>query len=142
MKQKAIICDLDGTLAILNGRSPYDASTAMEDVLNEPVANILSVYDNQTLFDIDLILLTGRYDTYRKQTIEWLAKHKITHYKQLYMRSATDKRQDTIFKKEIYEKYIKNEYDVIFVLEDRNQVVDMWRKELGLTCLQVEYGDF
>lgn len=31
---------------------------------------------------------------------------------------------------------------VKFVLDDRNQVVDMWRKDLGLTCLQVDYGDF
>lgn len=142
MKKKAIICDLDGTLALLNGRSPYDASTAMEDMLNEPVANILSVYDNQKLFEIDLILLTGRYDTYRSQTEQWLEKHGITNYKELYMRPAQDKRQDVIFKKEIYKTYIEPEYDVLFVLEDRDQVVRMWRKELGLTCLQVEYGDF
>ncbi len=142
MKKKCIICDLDGTLALLKGRSPYDASTAMEDMLNEPIANILSVYDNQNMFEIDLILLTGRYDTYRPQTEQWLKKHGITNYKELYMRSAKDKRQDTIYKKEIYEIHLKNNYDVLFVLEDRNQVVDMWRKELGLTCLQVEYGDF
>ncbi len=142
MKKKCIICDLDGTLALLQGRSPYDASNAMEDILNEPIANILAVYDNQKLLEIDLILLTGRYDTYRTQTEQWLQKHGITHYKELYMRSAKDKRQDTIYKKEIYENHIKQNYDVLFVLEDRNQVVDMWRKEVGLTCLQVEYGDF
>lgn len=28
------------------------------------------------------------------------------------------------------------------VIDDRNQVVDMWRKDLGLCCLQVDYGDF
>jgi hypothetical protein len=28
------------------------------------------------------------------------------------------------------------------VIDDRNQVVDMWRMELGLVCLQVDYGDF
>ncbi len=142
MKKKAIICDLDGTLAIIKHRTPYDASTAMRDILNEPVANILSVYDNQTLFDIDLILLTGRYDTYRPQTEEWLKKHGITNYKELYMRPSKDKRQDVMYKKEIYEKHIEPIYDVLFVLEDRDQVVRMWRRDLGLTCLQVEYGDF
>ena len=45
-------------------------------------------------------------------------------------------------KKEVYHKYIEGKYDVLFVLEDRDQAVAMWRKELGLTCLQVEYGDF
>ncbi len=28
-----------------------------------------------------------------------------------------------------------------YVLDDRTQVVDLWRS-LGLTCLQVAYGDF
>ena len=142
MKKKAIICDLDGTLALLNGRDPFDPSTAHNDLLNEPVANIIKVYNNQTLFAIDLFLITGRYDMYRPQTIKWLEKHGITHYKALYMRNTGDNRKDTVVKRELYEKYIKNDYDVLFVLEDRDQVVHMWRKELGLTCLQVEYGDF
>ena len=32
-------------------------------------------------------------------------------------------------------------YNVKFVLDDRNRVVEMWRS-LGLTCLQVADGDF
>jgi predicted kinase len=36
---KAIICDLDGTLALHNGRNPYDASTCDEDLVNMPVAD-------------------------------------------------------------------------------------------------------
>src|SRR6218665_209089 len=31
---KAIICDLDGTLALMNGRNPFDASKRDEDELN------------------------------------------------------------------------------------------------------------
>lgn len=139
--KKAIICDLDGTLALLRNRSPYDASTAEQDQLNNPIANILEVYAHQTLHDIDLILVTGRDDTYRAQTVNWLRKHNI-QYKALYMRKAEDKRKDTIFKKDIYEQHIKDNYEVLFVLEDRDQVVRMWREELGLTCLQVDYGDF
>ena len=142
MKKKAIICDLDGTLALLNGRSPYDASRAEEDLLNDPVANLIEVYAHQKLHDIDLILMSGRDDVYRPQTERWLKKHNITHYKALYMRKAGDKRKDSIVKRELYEKHVKDTYDVLFVLDDRDQVVEMWRKELGLTCLQVEYGDF
>jgi hypothetical protein len=141
MKPKAIICDLDGTLAIIDHRSPYDASTAIDDVLNAPIGNILEVYSHQTLYDIRVILVTGRYDTYRKQTEEWLKKYAI-NYEKLIMRKAGDKRKDSIIKKELYEKNIKDHYDVVFVLEDRDQVVKMWREELGLTCLQVAYGNF
>ncbi len=136
---KAIVCDLDGTLALLN-REPYDASNAEEDALNNPIANILEVYSNQKQFPIDIILLSGRNERYRPQTERWLKKHGIT-YKALYLRADDDFRRDTVYKKEVYEKHIKGKYDVLFVLEDRDQVVAMWREE-GLTCLQVDYGDF
>jgi hypothetical protein len=140
--KKAIICDLDGTLALLNGRSPFDASTCHNDQLNNPVANLLEVYAHQTLYDISLIFLSGRYDTYMEETKKWLEKHNITHYEHLFLRSAHDKRKDVLFKKEIYKNHIEGKYDVLFVLEDRDQVVEMWRKDLGLTCLQVDYGAF
>lgn len=57
------------------------------------------------------------------------------------MRPEGDERKDSIVKQEIYEKYIKDRYNVRFVLDDRNQVVDMWR-EVGLKVLQVAPGDF
>lgn len=139
-KKKTIICDLDGTLALIEHRSPYNASTADQDTLNHPIANILKVYSNQTEFPIDIILLSGRYEKYRPQTIAWLKEHGI-RFSELYLRLDSDNRKDTVYKKEIYEQYIKDEYDVLFVLEDRNQVVEMWRAE-GLTCLQVAPGDF
>ena len=139
-KTKVILCDIDGTLALLGDRDRFDP-TAGEDSLNYPIANILQVYDNQQVVPVDLILLTGREDKYRQATEEWLKKHEITHYKKLLMRQTNDFRKDFVVKKELYEKEIKNTYDVLFVLEDRDQVVKMWR-ELGLTCLQVAYGSF
>jgi hypothetical protein len=57
------------------------------------------------------------------------------------MREAGDSRKDSIVKQELYERHIKPSYDVFVVLDDRNQVVDMWRS-LGLVCLQVAPGDF
>jgi hypothetical protein len=137
---KAIICDIDGTLALLGDRDKYNPTTG-EDMLNYPIAHILSVYDNQTVMPVDLLLVTGREETYRQHTENWLHKNGITHYSHLYMRPKNDFRKDFVVKKEIYEAHIKPKYDVLFVLEDRDQVVKMWR-EIGLTCLQVAYGDF
>jgi len=57
------------------------------------------------------------------------------------MRATGDNRKDSIVKKEIYEGIIKPVFDVKFVLDDRNQVVEMWRS-LGLTVLQVADGNF
>jgi len=139
-KPKVILCDIDGTLALLGDRNKYDPSTG-EDILNHPIANILEVYDKQQVLPVDLILISGREDKYRDLTEKWLKKHNITHYKAFYMRQSGDYRKDFVVKKEIYEKKIKEKYDVLFVLDDRDQVVKMWR-ELGLTCLQVAYGNF
>ena len=47
-----------------------------------------------------------------------------------------------VVKRGIFCKEINGKYEISFVLDDRNHVVDMWRKGLGLTCLQVNYDDF
>lgn len=140
-KKKAIICDLDGTLALLQGRDPFNPDSVADDLLNNPVANILEVYSHQQLFDIQIIFLTGRYEKYRGETEAWLDRHGFANYL-LFMRSNADRRKDIFFKKDVYLTHIRAAYDVLFVLEDRDQVVRMWRKDVGLTCLQVEYGDF
>jgi len=57
------------------------------------------------------------------------------------MRPAGNTENDAIIKKRLFDENIRDDYDVRFVLDDRNRVVDMWR-EIGLTCLQVDYGDF
>ena len=44
-------------------------------------------------------------------------------------------------KKEIYRHLIKPYYDVLFAIDDRQQVVDLWRDE-GLVCLQCAKGDY
>jgi hypothetical protein len=135
---KAIICDIDGTLALIHGRNPFDASRCERDLINEPVVNIARQYK---ALGYTIILLSGRSAAHRIQTLNWLSAHQIP-YDHLYMRYQGDMRKDSIIKKELYEKHIKGVYYIDFVLDDRNQVVDMWRKEAGLLCLQVYYGDF
>jgi len=134
----AILCDLDGTLAILHARSPYDAERCETDLLNKPVAEIVQTYHK---LGTKIIFMSGREEKARKQTINWLACNGIT-YDALYMRATGDSRKDSVVKKELYETHVKGKYYVKFVLDDRNQVVDLWRLDLGLPCLQVNYGDF
>ncbi|HYD35215.1 MAG TPA: hypothetical protein VD999_04065 [Vitreimonas sp.] len=131
-----IICDLDGTLALIDHRDPYDATLCELDSLNHPVAAVLERFANDT----DIVLVSGRIDTWRTETERWLETHCIP-YTKLYMRRAGDRRKDTVLKKEIFERHISPQWEVRFVLEDRNQVVVMWR-ELGLVCFQVAPGDF
>ena len=135
---KAIICDLDGTLAFMNGRNPFDAARCEYDILNEPVGNLLRNYKK---LGYKILLVSGREVQFKQQTIAFLEKYSID-FDELIMRKTKDYRKDAIIKTEIYNEQIKDKYYIEFVLDDRNQVVDMWRKELGLPCFQVFYGDF
>ena len=129
-----VLCDLDGTIALIGDRSPYDAAKCELDLVNEPVRSILQNSGKAIVF------VSGREDKFKPQTLAWLAKHNI-NFDGLYMRQSGDSRKDSIVKKEIYDEFILNKYNVAFVLDDRDQVVRVWR-DLGLTCLQVDYGDF
>jgi len=135
---KAIICDLDGTLALMDDRNPYDATHADKDDLNKPVANILKLYAKE---GYRILLVSGREDRFREPTIDFLNKHNIP-YHQLWMRPSRDFRKDSMIKHEIFDAEIAGKYYIEFVLDDRDQVVEMWRKELRLPCFQVNYGSF
>lgn len=136
MKPAAYIFDIDGTLAIRGDRSPYDYSKVNLDTLNEEVVRVC-----RHLSDIyPIIIVTGREDDCYKETIDWLHQHRLK-YQVLHMRKAGDKRKDSIVKAEIYIRAIEPHYHILGVFDDRQQVVDMWRS-LGLTCFQVDYGNF
>jgi predicted kinase len=133
---EAILCDIDGTLALFGKENPYQRDFS-KDILNEKVARLVNF---QKHAGFKVILVSGRDGTYRKETQDWLASHGL-FYDKLFMRVAGDNRKDSIIKEEIYHKEIEGQYNVEFVLDDRNQVVELWRN-LGLTCLQVAEGDF
>jgi len=150
-KQNCIICDLDGTLAIIGDRSPYDASNChIVDDINIAVRDLLQSYFNASPIKLHKIFfLSGRDEKYRESTEKFLQKYfatndevKLLDFSELYMRPNGDSRKDSIIKKELFEKYIEPDNNVLFWLDDRNQVVDMVRKELRIPCFQVNYGDF
>lgn len=132
-----IICDLDGTIAHLNGRNPYDASTCEHDLPNEPIIRIVQ---NFATIGRKVFFFSGRKDTHMEETRRWLQKY-VGIDGTLVMRKADDNRLDSVVKKEMYDQVIKGNYYVDFVLDDRDQVVALWRL-LGLTCLQVAPGNF
>ena len=136
--ENCIIVDVDGTLALINGRNVYDDSLVHTDKPNTPVVDLVKHFIAASYTKI--IILSGREDKCTKQTTDWLIAN-IIYFDQIFMRKTGDNRKDSVVKREIYEEHIKDKYYVQFVLDDRNQVVDMWR-ELGLLCLQVYYGDF
>jgi predicted kinase len=134
----AIICDLDGTLAIIHNRSPFEGEKAENDLLNKPISEIVKNYNK---IGVKIILMSGREEKARKVTENWLKAFDIP-YHALFMRSTGDIRKDSVVKKELFEANVSGKYFINFVLDDRDQVIDLWRLELGLPCLQVNYGDF
>ena len=136
---RCVIFDIDGTLALMDGRNPFDESEYINDKLNVPVYNMIQDYYNSSM-GTEVILLSGRMDTGREQTEGWLTIHKVP-YDKLLMRKARDFRADEIVKKEIYDEFIKDKYFVDFVCDDRDRCIKVWRG-LGLLALQVYYGDF
>lgn len=131
-----IIVDLDGTLALRNGRNPYDFDKVDTDLVNKPILNLLNTINKDTF----VILMSGRDESCRLKTKNFLLDNNV-YYDALYMRADKDSRPDEVVKLELYNNHIKGQYHVDFVLDDRDKVVKMWREQ-GLTCLQVYYGDF
>lgn len=131
---KAIIVDIDGTLALMNNRTPFEWNKVSQDLPNYPIINIVQTYPNT------IIIVSGRDQVCQLDTINWLQKHEIP-FNHLHMRPANNFEPDTTIKNNIFHSHIKDKFFIEYVLDDRTQVVDLWRS-LGLTCLQVAYGDF
>lgn len=132
----AVISDLDGTLALMNGRNPYDASLCEQDTPNASVVSLVRMAHSTA----HVLLVSGRKECHRPQTQRWLQQHGIP-YEALWMRVDDDNRKDVLVKHDIYEQHIRGKYNILYVVDDRKQVVDFWRSQ-GLTCLQVAEGDF
>lgn len=137
--KKAIIVDIDGTLAKMNGRGPFDWVRVGEDKVNEPVRLLVDLYHSSGRGEV--IIFSGRDGCCFPETVEWLLNNRIP-YTKFYMRPEGNNEKDSVIKRRLYDEFIKDKYEIEFVLDDRDQVVNMWRKDLGLTCLQVDYGNF
>jgi len=135
--QKAIIVDIDGTVATRTNRDPFDYTKVLDD---KPKDDVIMTVAALWHAGYKIIFVTARDDSCFEDTYEWLCRY-CPPFVKLYMRKSGDIRGDGVIKREIYEQLIKPEYDVKVVLDDRQKVVDMWRS-IGLTCLQVDYGNF
>ena len=141
-----IIVDLDGTLCNIEHRLHLlkQEGDHWSKFFSAMPGDSLNVWCRELIENMKnnygILLVSGRPDNFKKATEEWLAKHKVS-YDALYMRTAGDRRPDNVVKKDLYESYIKDNMKVLFVVDDRKAVVDMWR-ELGLTVLHCAVGDY
>lgn len=134
----AIICDLDGTVAEMVDRGPFDANVEndrpREHVLNV-VRGMLAVANHTRV-----LFVSGRKEEARVATETWLRRQGFSLWWTLFMRTNDDNRRDSIVKREIYDREIAGKYNVIAVFDDRPQVIrECWRP-LGLPVFDVGDG--
>ena len=146
---KALVCDLDGTLALIGDRSPYDSASCAKDHINTPVLECLHA---MYLRGYEIIFVSGRSEDHRLQTKEFLdrcntittdmSESTLKMYYSLFMRPSKDNRKDSVVKKEIYENHLEGRYNILFWLDDRPQVIRMARYDLGLTVFALNDREF
>ena len=137
-RPSAVIVDIDGTLAIITDRNPYSHVGVLRDLPNTPVIEVVRALAEA---GHSIIVVSGRSERARKETEAWLKIHLGVPHIGPFLRALNDERQDAVVKREMFREKIAPRFDVLCVLDDRNQTVRMWRK-LGLTCLQVAPGNF
>lgn len=134
-----IICDVDGTVAQMNGRGPFEWHRVGEDLPRTHVIDaVIGLYRPDDL----LVFMSGRDEVCRPETEQWLS-----HYMGmipgfncvLLMRPKGDMRPDTEVKKELLENNISGKYRVKAVFDDRKSVCLAW-KELGLGDRLIRVG--
>ena len=131
---KAIIVDVDGTLAHMQGRGPFEWARVREDRCNQTIKNVVNSYQG------NVIIFSGRDGCCKDDTIAWLKDNNI-RFNEIYMRAEKNIEKDSVIKRRLFDDCIRGRYNIEYVLDDRNQVVEMWRG-MGLTCLQVAEGNF
>jgi len=134
----AVLVDIDGTVALMNGRDPYDMTRVGEDTPNEAV--IAAVRAMHAAGNA-VVYCTGRNAWCRAETEAWLDLYVGVPYEGLFMRPDGDSRRDSIVKRELFDDEIRARWRIVGVFDDRQHVVRMWRA-LGLTVFQVAEGDF
>lgn len=145
---EAIVFDVDGTLAnndhrqhLLIGQKPnWDAFFAAMagDQPNEPIIKLYEALKNTGKYTC--ILVSGRPEIFRNQTIDWLNQNRI-FFDLLKMRPAGDRRPDHEVKEEILRDLQTEGFQILFAIDDRTSTVKMWRAN-GIMCLQCADHDF
>lgn len=140
-----VIIDIDNTLSIANdrfksaekdnGKIDWDFVHRPENLIKDkPNLPMIELAKNYKENGFEVIILTGRPESTRDITKEWLQKYNIP-YDKLYMRSWEDnflKAPD--FKRKIYETEIKE--NVFCAYDDDQRIIDVW-VNLGITSFKV-----
>ena len=151
---KTVIFDLDGTLALIDKRREistmsngkmdwdtfFDPKNISLDIPNVSVIETAKLFKNN---GFDIVIFSGRSERTKDATEDWLDKFRVP-FDVLKMRPTSKEfkfMRDDDLKEGWLNELFPNKSDIFAVFDDRNKVVEMWRRN-GLTCFQVADGDF
>ena len=142
-----IIVDIDGTMAQMKDRGPYDEHKVYQDDVRQHVLfTIISMMTANP--ELKVFVFSGRSEKALEPTVRWtndkcgleVENHKTNftsdYCVELHMRKEGDRRRDSLVKKELFDLYVKDKYNVIVVFDDRPQVIRECWKELNLPVFQ------
>lgn len=128
-------------------RKDWDAFHAA-CVHDAPIPHTVRLFRALNTDDAEVRIWSGRMDTVRLQTTQWLGKHAIAYVSddprstQLKMRKAKDYTPDDQLKERwLHAMSPEDRARLVMVFDDRTRVVEMWRRN-GVVCAQVAPGDF
>lgn len=131
---KAIICDIDGTVASMQGiRKPYEWSKVIYD---EPIQQVVDIVKGLHSQGYKIVFMSGRDGCCMDETLAWLYDIFDRMEFDLYMRSEGDSRKDYIIKRELFDNHIVPHYNVQMAIDDRHSIVELW-EQLGIKVINV-----
>jgi len=129
-----VIVDIDGSIATMENRGPFEWSKVGQD---KPRHHVMDAAMGIAMHGNDkVVFFSGRDSVCRTETVMWLIEKfgidvRAGDKYALYMRPEGDQRKDVIIKKELYEAHILGKLNVRGIVDDRMQVCRGWR-DLGL----------
>lgn len=127
-RRPAVIFDRDGTLAQINRDWPESGDWASYNAaipFDNPVPAVVAL-TRAVRPDIDVIVVSGRDGAHALAMRAWLDKHEV-RYDRFFMRRPGDRRRDSVVKAEILDHLIAPRWRVLYAVDDRPQVIEMWR---------------
>tara|TARA_Y100001937_G_scaffold18849_1_gene26026 strand:+ start:848 stop:1294 length:447 start_codon:yes stop_codon:yes gene_type:complete len=145
-----VIFDVDGTLMdithrrkFVDGSQKKDWKTFLDPIImqgdtpNWPVRDIAIALKRA---GVEIVIVSARNERHREVT-ELQLKTAGVEFAHLFLREDDDFRSDVEFKQDVLDSLLDAGWKPDLVFDDRNSVVDMWRRN-KINCFQVAEGDF
>lgn len=122
----AVLCDLDGTVAVPTNRSFYDFDERV--CRTRPRANVIACVKHLAAsHDAVVVFISGRSAACELATRQWIDIHVAPNAYELLMRPLNDHSKDSLLKLKLFDEHVRRRFNVVAVFDDRPCVVRTWQ---------------